>query len=93
VLHAIIRSWPIDALGWSSRGHGQHLHCICEVGASASSCHLHDKRWLLLEVELQVIGMHFMNPPPIMKLVEIVRGMATDDNVFATVKCLAERYC
>ncbi|KAH8950937.1 hypothetical protein BDL97_10G110600 [Sphagnum fallax] len=40
----------------------------------------------------QVIGMHFMNPPPIMKLVEIVRGMATDDNVFATVKCLAERF-
>ncbi|CAM6017561.1 unnamed protein product, partial [Sphagnum balticum] len=40
----------------------------------------------------QVIGMHFVNPPPIMKLVEIVRGMATDDNVFATVKCLAERF-
>jgi len=39
----------------------------------------------------QVIGMHFMNPPPLMKLVEIVRGMATDDDVFDTIKALAER--
>lgn len=40
----------------------------------------------------QVIGMHFMNPPPIMKLVEIVRGSATADGVFATIKALAERF-
>eukprot|EP00249_Psilotum_nudum_P012770 c23972_g1_i1 orf=162-1025(+) len=40
----------------------------------------------------QVIGMHFMNPPPIMKLVEVVRGMATDDTVFETTKALAERF-
>ncbi|MQL73499.1 hypothetical protein Taro_005844, partial [Colocasia esculenta] len=40
----------------------------------------------------QVIGMHFMNPPPIMKLVEIVRGAETSDEVFATVKGLAERF-
>ena len=33
-----------------------------------------------------------MNPPPLMKLVEIVRGMATDDEVFDTIKALAERY-
>ena len=33
-----------------------------------------------------------MNPPPLMKLVEIVRGMATDDDVFDTIKALAERY-
>ncbi|KAI5067953.1 hypothetical protein GOP47_0016298 [Adiantum capillus-veneris] len=40
----------------------------------------------------QVIGMHFMNPPPIMKLVEVVRGMATEDSVFETTKALAERF-
>ncbi|KAH7279217.1 hypothetical protein KP509_37G010800 [Ceratopteris richardii] len=39
----------------------------------------------------QVIGMHFMNPPPLMKLVEVVRGMATEDPVFETTKVLAER--
>ncbi|GLT29428.1 hypothetical protein SLA2020_042970 [Shorea laevis] len=40
----------------------------------------------------QVIGMHFMNPPPIMKLVEIVRGADTSDNTFYATKALAERF-
>lgn len=40
----------------------------------------------------QVIGMHFMNPPPLMKLVEVVRGMATEDSTFDTTKALAERF-
>ncbi|XP_073004962.1 uncharacterized protein [Typha latifolia] len=39
----------------------------------------------------QVIGMHFMNPPPIMKLIEIVRGADTSDEVFKTIKSLSER--
>lgn len=37
--------------------------------------------------------MHFMNPPPLMELVEIVRGMSTGDEVFDTIKALAERCC
>ncbi|KAF9590844.1 hypothetical protein IFM89_038716 [Coptis chinensis] len=40
----------------------------------------------------QVIGMHFFNPPPIMKLLEIVRGGDTSDATFMTVKALAERF-
>jgi 3-hydroxybutyryl-CoA dehydrogenase len=39
----------------------------------------------------QVIGMHFMNPVPMMKLVEIIRGLATSEETFATIKGLAER--
>ncbi|CAM8946532.1 unnamed protein product [Rhodiola kirilowii] len=39
-----------------------------------------------------VIGMHFMNPPPIMKLVEIVRGTDTSDETFSATKLLAERF-
>lgn len=35
----------------------------------------------------KVIGMHFMNPVPVMKLVEIIRGIATDD---ATCKAIAD---
>jgi len=38
----------------------------------------------------RVIGMHFMNPVPIMKLVEIIRGLATSDETFAFTKSLAE---
>ncbi len=37
------------------------------------------------------IGMHFMNPVPVMKLVEIIRGIATDDQTFEAVQALAAR--
>ena len=37
----------------------------------------------------RVIGMHFMNPVPVMKLVEIIRGIATSDETYATVRDLA----
>ncbi|KAK1416758.1 hypothetical protein QVD17_25874 [Tagetes erecta] len=40
----------------------------------------------------QVIGMHFMNPPPIMKLVEIIRGADTSDETFDATKRLAQRF-
>ncbi len=37
------------------------------------------------------IGMHFMNPVPVMKLVEVIRGIATDEATFQTVEALATR--
>jgi 3-hydroxybutyryl-CoA dehydrogenase len=39
----------------------------------------------------KVIGMHFMNPVPLMKLVEVIRGIATDEPTFAAVEALASR--
>jgi 3-hydroxybutyryl-CoA dehydrogenase len=39
----------------------------------------------------QVIGMHFMNPVPAMKLVEIIRGLQTSDTAYDATKLLAER--
>lgn len=39
----------------------------------------------------RVIGMHFMNPVPVMRLVELIRGAATSPETFAAVKEAAER--
>jgi 3-hydroxybutyryl-CoA dehydrogenase len=36
------------------------------------------------------IGMHFMNPVPLMQLVELIRGIATDDDTFQTVKAIIQ---
>ncbi len=39
----------------------------------------------------KVIGMHFMNPVPVMKLVEIIRGIATSDETYTRVRELSEK--
>ena len=40
----------------------------------------------------KVVGMHFMNPVPVMKLVEVIRGLATSDDTFKTTWDLAVRF-
>jgi 3-hydroxybutyryl-CoA dehydrogenase len=39
----------------------------------------------------KVIGMHFMNPVPVMKLVEVIRGIATSSETYERVRSLAEK--
>jgi 3-hydroxybutyryl-CoA dehydrogenase len=39
----------------------------------------------------KVIGMHFMNPVPVMKLVEVIRGIATSDETYDKVRVLTEK--
>ena len=40
----------------------------------------------------RVIGMHFMNPVPLMKLVEIIRGIATSDDTYQVTRELSEKF-
>jgi 3-hydroxybutyryl-CoA dehydrogenase len=40
----------------------------------------------------QVIGMHFMNPVPVMKLVEVIRGHATSDETWEATRVLSEKW-
>ena len=40
----------------------------------------------------KIIGMHFMNPVPVMKLVEVIRGLTTSDNTFKTTCDLAVKF-
>ena len=40
----------------------------------------------------KVIGMHFMNPVPVMKLVEVIRGLATSDETFQATWKLSEQF-
>jgi 3-hydroxybutyryl-CoA dehydrogenase len=39
----------------------------------------------------KVIGMHFMNPVPVMQLIEVIRGLATSDETFETVEDLSKK--
>ena len=39
----------------------------------------------------KIVGMHFFNPVPLMKLVEIIRGIATSDETYSKVKSLSEK--
>ncbi|MFU8856848.1 MAG: 3-hydroxybutyryl-CoA dehydrogenase [Deferrisomatales bacterium] len=39
----------------------------------------------------RVIGMHFMNPVPVMKLIEIIRGLQTSDEVFSAIEDLSKK--
>lgn len=39
----------------------------------------------------KVIGMHFMNPVPVMKLIEVIRGLATSNETYAIIKELSEK--
>ncbi len=39
----------------------------------------------------KVVGMHFMNPVPVMKLIEGIRGLQTSDETFATVRAVCEK--
>jgi 3-hydroxybutyryl-CoA dehydrogenase len=68
------------------------LDRICKAGvilASNTSSISITKLGALTERPEKVIGMHFFNPVPVMKLVEVIRGLATSQETFEAVRDLA----
>jgi 3-hydroxybutyryl-CoA dehydrogenase len=72
----------------------QRLDGICRPGvilASNTSSISLTELGATTQRAADVIGMHFMNPPAVLQLVEIVRGLATSDETCDSVRALAER--
>ena len=72
----------------------QKLDHICEPGtilATNTSSISITKIAAVTRLPENVIGMHFFNPVPLMKLVEVIRGIATSDETFEKVRSISER--
>ncbi len=67
-----------------------HLKPSCMLASNTSSISI-TRLGAATDRPEKFVGMHFMNPVPVMKLVEIIRGIATDEPTFQAVRMLAER--
>src|SRR4051794_30750078 len=67
-----------------------HLKPSCLVASNTSSISI-TRLGAATDRPEKFIGMHFMNPVPVMKLVEIIRGIATDEPTFQSVQALSQR--
>jgi 3-hydroxybutyryl-CoA dehydrogenase len=65
-----------------------HLRPACLLASNTSSISI-TRLGAATDRPEKFIGMHFMNPVPVMKLVEIIRGIATDEPTFQAVQALA----
>ncbi len=67
-----------------------HLKPACLIASNTSSISI-TRLGAATDRAEKFIGMHFMNPVPVMKLVEIIRGIATDEPTFQAVQALAQK--
>ena len=67
-----------------------HLQPSCILASNTSSISI-TRLGASTDRPEKFIGMHFMNPVPVMKLVEVIRGIATDEPTFAAIQALAAR--
>jgi 3-hydroxybutyryl-CoA dehydrogenase len=65
-----------------------HLKPDCLVGTNTSSISI-TRLAAATDRPEKFMGIHFMNPVPVMELVELIRGIATDENTFSTAKAFA----
>ncbi|WP_028393410.1 3-hydroxybutyryl-CoA dehydrogenase [Bacillus cihuensis] len=86
VIEAAVENMAIKALLFAELDQIAPVHTI--LASNTSSLPITEIAAATRRPE-KVIGMHFMNPVPVMKLVEIIRGIATDDEVYRTIEKLA----
>ncbi len=67
-----------------------HLKPSCMLASNTSSISI-TRLGASTDRPEKFIGMHFMNPVPVMKLVELIRGIATDEPTFQATQALADR--
>ena len=67
-----------------------HLKPDCIIASNTSSIPI-TRLGASTDRAEKFIGMHFMNPVPVMKLVEVIRGIATDEPTFRAIQALADR--
>ncbi len=67
-----------------------HLKPSCMIASNTSSISI-TRLGASTDRAAKFIGMHFMNPVPVMKLVEVIRGIATDEPTFQAVQALSAR--
>ena len=67
-----------------------HLKPSCMLASNTSSISI-TRLGASTDRPEKFIGMHFMNPVPVMKLVEIIRGIATDEPTFQATQALADK--
>ncbi len=67
-----------------------HLKPSCMIASNTSSISI-TRLGASTDRAEKFIGMHFMNPVPVMKLVEVIRGIATDEPTFQATQALALR--
>jgi 3-hydroxybutyryl-CoA dehydrogenase len=67
-----------------------HLKPECMIASNTSSISI-TRLGASTDRPGKFIGMHFMNPVPVMKLVELIRGIATDEPTFEATQALATR--
>ena len=67
-----------------------HLRPDCIVASNTSSISI-TRLGAATDRPGRFIGMHFMNPVPVMKLVEVIRGIATEEPTFQAIQALAGR--
>jgi 3-hydroxybutyryl-CoA dehydrogenase len=72
------------------RGVLPHVRPDCILASNTSSISI-TRLGAATDRPAKFIGMHFFNPVPVMKLVEVIRGIATDDATYAAVAELAAR--